>query len=202
MSRPVRRQNAAGSTPLEISRSKRLPPRRRRSGSLTGFTLIETLVVIAIMGVLSAMLLSYNHVSTTQLALASDQATVAGALNRAKALTLEKYTPGLTAGTTACAYGVHFASSSYIVYGVLGDASCIGVSDYSYGGVATTTVIQTLQLNAGVIFTVAPTDIYFTPPYLEAGSIPAGEAAVVLTDVKSGQTAKVTVSSGGAVSME
>lgn len=176
--------------------------RSAKRNSRAGFTLIETLVVIAIMGILSAMLISYNHASTTQLALASDQATVAGALNRAKALTLEKYTPGLTGGATACAYGVHFASSSYIVYGVLGDSSCDNVGDFSYSGAATTTVVQTLQLDAGIAFTTAPTDIYFVPPYLEAKSVPAGAATVVIEDMNDGQIAKVTVSPGGAVSME
>lgn len=41
-----------GFTPLEISRSERLSPRLRRSGSLTGFTLIEVTVSLFVISVI------------------------------------------------------------------------------------------------------------------------------------------------------
>jgi prepilin-type N-terminal cleavage/methylation domain-containing protein len=168
--------------------------------SRAGFTLIETLVVIGIMSMLSAMLIAYNHSSTAQLALTTDQANVAGVLNRAKALALEKYSPNLGGSAIACAYGVHFTTSSYAIYGVLANNNCNGVTNYTYSGSVSQINVQTLKLDAGLVFASGtPTDIYFIPPYLEASSSPAGAMTVTLQIPANGATAAVSVSPGGGV---
>lgn len=175
--------------------------------STEGFTLIETLVVLAIMAVLSAMLIAYNHSSTTQLALTTDQATVAGVLNRAKTLTLEKYNPPVGAQLSVCAYGVHFtnATSTYLIYAVYSDsagnlnpnANCGAITDYAYApGSRNQQEIQQFQLDAGIRFAAAG-DIYFIPPYLEASS--SGAMQAVLQVPATGATATISVSPSGGV---
>ncbi len=167
----------------------------RQFGGKTGFTLIETLVVMAIIAVLSAMLIAYNHSSTTQLALTADTATVASALNRAKALALEKYRSG---GSEVCAYGVtFFKNGKYFIYGYtppLGQDCSSGPSHW--GG---SIIVQQLQLDSGVSFSgvSSAVAINFIPPYLEATS--SGAMSVTLKTA-AGQTATVSVSPAGAVS--
>ena len=204
MPSPIQLKKLAGLVPLEISRLKRLFIRRRRIESIIGFTLIETLVVMGIMVLLSAMLISYNHSNTAEIALTTDQATVAGILNRAKALTLEKYMPVTSAGNVACAYGVHFVgggSPDYVLYGVFANstADCAQTS-LSWAGQANQLAVNGwMKLDSGLGFDMPSSDdIYFLPPYLEASS--TNGFTVTIKASATGQTATVSVSPTGAVS--
>ncbi len=177
----------------------RLCRKTPQSSKSAGFTLIETLVVIGIMSVLSAMLIAYNHSSTAQLALTTDQANVAGVLNRAKALALEKYNvPGVSG--QICAYGVSFSSTStYFIYGYTpqSGSQCSTATDFSYSSL-NGFIVQNFQLDAGIQFNPIPADIYFIPPYLVASS--SGAMAVTLQIPANGATAGISVSPGGGVS--
>ncbi|MCL4403999.1 type II secretion system GspH family protein [Patescibacteria group bacterium] len=180
--------------------------RSAKRHSEVGFTLIETLVVIGIMTVLSAMLIAYNHSNTAEIALTTDQATVAGALNRAKAMTLEKYAPSTSAGNVACAYGVHFVggkSPDYVIYGIFANSvSDCGQTSLSWSGQANQLAIGGwAKLDSGLVFSLPndnSDDIYFLPPYIEASS--TNGFTVTLEVLASGQTATVDVSPTGAVS--
>ncbi len=163
-----------------------MKPKKRRGG----YTLIETLIVIAIMAILASMLLTYNNSSTGRVALYSNQATLAGVLGRAKSLALEKWNGG-SSGNSACAFGVHFnLDGSYFVY-----ESMPPCGTYSYDS-SKDSIIQTLSLSGGVTFSSLPTppDVYFVPPYL------ASLNATVVIQTKAGNnSASVQVTSGGAI---
>ncbi len=80
-----------------------------------GFTLVETMVAIAISLILSTMLLSYNRSSEKQIVLFREQAVLVGFLNRAKSLAVEKFNQN----TQACAFGVYFpggGSKEFILF--------------------------------------------------------------------------------------
>lgn len=68
-----------------------------------GFTLLETIIVIAITVALSAIAFTYNRSTERQIVLFKDQAILVGLLNRAKALALEKFNQN----ADACAFGVY-----------------------------------------------------------------------------------------------
>ncbi len=166
----------------------------------SAFTLIETLVVIAITAILSTMFIIYSNSSTGNLVLYTGRAEVAGVLERAKSLALDKYTSGAYGGTTTCAFGVNFSTSTgeYFIYAVgTSSDSCAGMADYTWGGSPYNYQIQTLQLNGQLAF-IPPTsqDIYFVPPYFTANAT----GTVVIQDTKSGVTAGIEVNAGGSVS--
>ena len=75
---------------------------------MRGFTVVETMVAIAITMLLSTMLLTFNRSTEKQIALFKDQAVVIGVLNRAKALAIEKFNQNIN----TCAFGVHFKNDS------------------------------------------------------------------------------------------
>lgn len=162
-----------------------------------GFTLIETLIVMAIMAILASMLLSYNNSSTSKIALYSDQATIAGVLGQAKSLALEKWNAGSTA--SPCGFGVHFnASGSYFIYDDVPTGTppnCNEPHNHAYTG--GDSVVQSLSLSGGIQFSGTLPDIYFVPPYLTSVN------AVLTIQTKNSaygtNIASVQVSQGGAI---
>ena len=73
-----------------------------------GFTLIEVLVVVAIMATLSALAIVYSHVGQDQIALSIEESKVAQLILEAKELSIATY----SANGDTCAYGVQFDYSS------------------------------------------------------------------------------------------
>lgn len=71
-----------------------------------GFSLIETLVVIAITGILTAMAIGYTRGNEGRIALIAEQAKLQGMLQRAKALALQGYERGEEDFLGIC-YGVY-----------------------------------------------------------------------------------------------
>ncbi len=164
-----------------------------------GFTLIETLIVLAITAILSTIFLAYNSSSNGQVALYTERAQVVGALQRAKTLALDKYmvSPG---STSSCAFGVHFQTSTgvYSIYGKYpppGSTDC--TAGYGFMGNSSDTVVQSLQLQGKVGFVdPTPSDIYFVPPYFIANAT----GTITLKSNDSGATASIEVTQGGSIS--
>lgn len=78
------------------------PANRGGNPSVWGFTLIETLIVIAITALLSGFVLTYTSTSREQVALYVEQSKLSQTILRAKALTLSTYNQP----SIPCGYGV------------------------------------------------------------------------------------------------
>lgn len=139
-----------------------------------GFTLIEILVVIVIIGFLSALLVVYNRGSQKQIALFREQAKLVSNLQRAKSLAIQTF----KAGDPVCGYGVHFnpISNEYIIFRDLKDinGTCIS-SNKEYDAPSGTTecvqeCFERFSLVDTGIFLSSDTsetmisDVFFTPP--------------------------------------
>lgn len=83
-----------------------------------GFTLVEMLVVIAIMGLLSGMAIVYSHTGQDQIALSIEESKIAQLILQAKELSIATY----STDSATCAYGVEFdyasstASTTYSLF--------------------------------------------------------------------------------------
>jgi prepilin-type N-terminal cleavage/methylation domain-containing protein len=79
-----------------------------------GFTLVEMLVVIGIMGLLSGLAIVYSHVGQNQISLSIEESKIAQLILEAKQLSVATY----GTDTATCAYGLQFnyATSTYSTY--------------------------------------------------------------------------------------
>lgn len=164
-----------------------------------GFTLIETLIVIAVTAILSTIFIAYSNSSNGQLPLYTSQAQVIGVLQHAKSLALDKYTTG-PGGTTTCAFGVNFSTSTgaYFIYAAATtSATCTGMTDYTWGGSASNYQIQALQLDSRLVFASStPKDLYFVPPYF----VDDATGTVLIVNKQNGTAAAIEVDAGGSIS--
>lgn len=148
-----------------------------------GFTLIEVLVTIGIMGLLSGMIIGYSRNSETQIALNVERDQLIGMVNRARQLALAR------SDSTICGYRVSFDSASVSIYSVTGsDGACPQV-----GG----TLVQQHALDTRISLTTNSSYVFFTAPYLR---VSAGAFPVTVT-LSSGSftPTKLEVTAGGAV---
>ncbi len=163
----------------------------------SAFTLIETLVVIAITAVLSTIFIVYSGSSNSNLNLYTSRAEVVSTLERAKSLALDKSAYGsYGAKGSYCAFGVHFdlaGGRNYYLYGIATSSNnCSGVN-YAWPGSA----IQTSTLTGQAQFvSPTPADIYFVPPYF----LGSATGKIVIQDKKSGAKVAIGVDAGGSVS--
>ncbi|MDZ4231167.1 MAG: type II secretion system protein, partial [Patescibacteria group bacterium] len=81
-----------------------------------GFTLLEIVVVIAIITALSSMLLGYSQRNSQQIRLATSQARLANIISRAKALSIQTFFQAQTEEEVICAYGVRFDTDEQKVF--------------------------------------------------------------------------------------
>ncbi|MBI2406062.1 MAG: prepilin-type N-terminal cleavage/methylation domain-containing protein [Candidatus Harrisonbacteria bacterium] len=68
-----------------------------------GFTLIESVVVVAVMTVLAAMFIGYSRGGSVQIKILKDKSALIGALYRARALAIQTY----QYSPPECGYGIH-----------------------------------------------------------------------------------------------
>ncbi len=165
----------------------------------SAFTLIETLVVIAITAVLSTIFIVYSGSSNSNLNLYTSRAEVVSTLERAKSLALDKSAYG-SYGTEGsyCAFGVHFdlaGGRNYYLYGIATSSNNCSSMSYAWPGPSGN--IQTSTLTGQAQF-IAPTpaDIYFVPPYF----LGSATGKIVIQDKKSGAKVAIGVDAGGSVS--
>lgn len=169
----------------------------RRKEKNEGFSLIETLVAMGIVVILSGIVLAYNHSSDQRIVLFTEQAKVAGVLNRAKALALERYKGN---NVSYCAFGVVFeASGSYSIVAVPAPASA-AVPCIAGGSLpASSDAIDSYTLDNRVSFTSLPPTggIFFEAPYLN--TIQSGTIVLEVKNASPAAEASVEVTSGGSI---
>jgi prepilin-type N-terminal cleavage/methylation domain-containing protein len=169
----------------------------------SGFTLIETMIVVSVMVIISTMLLSSTKSNQSQVALSTSQAVVAGILNRAKSMALAKWDPSKSTTLSACGFGVHFdvAGNALILYQDLPNfppatpATNLCGTGHLYAYVSGEAV-QTINLDPKVALDGVPADIVFNAPYLEV-STPLTITLKMKNDVT--KTKSVGVTSGGSI---
>lgn len=182
-----------------------------------GFTIIEMVIVVAIVGVLSGITLIYNRSGAEQLKLFKEEATVVGLLNRARALAAEKYNKS----PDSCAFGIHFiaGSSDFSLFQDLKPAAkefCkeLGGSynnDFTYNSGES---IQDFILERGLIFEISfglagtqiatgnPVDIMFIPPELGVTSTIILPVNLKISTSAGGDSKTVIINDTGQISTE
>lgn len=84
-----------------------------------GFTLIELMVVMAIVAFLTTILVGYSRQSGRQLLLSSTEAKILNLVSRAKFLSIETFFKDLGGAATPrkiCAYGIHVDASANEIF--------------------------------------------------------------------------------------
>ncbi len=184
-----------------------------------GSTIIEMLVVIAIIGILSGMTLVYNRSGAEQLKLFKEEAMVVGLLNRARALAAEKYNKS----PDSCAFGIHFTAGS-LDFSLFQDLKSSTKkfckefdgtynSNFTYNPGES---IQDFALEKGLIFEISSNlagtqtqiaagdmvDIMFVPPELGVVSAVVLPVNLKISTPAGGNSKTITINDTGQISTE
>lgn len=170
---------------------------KKRDENEKGFTLVEILVVMAIIAVVSASLILYSRTGERQIILFRDQAGIIAALSRAKSLSVATFGQ---AGVP-CGYGVHFeAPRKFLLFKDL--ASDCSAADHVYSG--PNELFGSFELNQSLNFgNLTLTDIVFIPPNPKVVITPLGDEAIInIKTVDGGSSSTIKVTSAGQISTQ
>ncbi|MEK7608824.1 MAG: prepilin-type N-terminal cleavage/methylation domain-containing protein [Patescibacteria group bacterium] len=171
-----------------------------------GFTLIETLIVIAITALLSSFVLTYTSTSREQVALYIEQSKLSQTVLRAKSLTLSTYNQP----TIPCGYGVSIdaPTNTYTLFSY-GTAPCGSIASIDPSLVF---VVKTNALSSQIRIANRPESvqyILFSPPdpkttiWREGGGTSTSSDGMIVIEGRSGKQAiGVGVNFAGQVSFE
>jgi prepilin-type N-terminal cleavage/methylation domain-containing protein len=164
-----------------------------------GFTIIEMLVVIAIMALLTSLLILYSRSGENQVILFREQARLITALNRAKSLSVQLY----NAPETPCGFGVHFSQNSFLIFRDLAP-DCANAS-HTYND--PNELFEDYQLSPKIRFrsldsAVTLSDIIFIPPDPKTiiDDDPNKAEAIVILETLDGNTSvEIKVNNAGQI---
>lgn len=145
----------------------------------SGFTLIEVMIVVAIIGILSALTLGSLAAGRTARDLSRSSREVAAALREAQNYALSGRTANI--GENNCAYSVQGSGSTFTL-------------SHTYGSSCTSGVLATYSLSRGVVFGSNLTASFSVP---RGELMPGASANIALT--KGGSTVYVCLSAAGRV---
>lgn len=170
-----------------------------------GFTLIEVLVVLAILSFLTATLVVYSRSSEQRLALFREQSKLVSMILRTKSLSIQTY----KVGEKVCGYGVHFDSinNRYLIFKDLkiNDDCALANSDKVLSNDGEIVEIIDLK-NAGVILSdkTNVADVFFQPPdpkiFLTPAPSAGSEVSIFLTAPSGDIIVETTIGVAGQVS--
>ncbi|MEK7513242.1 MAG: hypothetical protein AAB601_03525, partial [Patescibacteria group bacterium] len=155
-----------------------------KTKSLTGYTLIETLIAVSILVLMSGVVMGFNRETRQQLMLTIDQARLVGILTRAKSFALGRYIGtvegGGTASISSCAFGVSFDTSAtpnrMILFQDLpavspcGRCVCDGAPSFNKRYDGGDELLEAVRLGDGIRVDSSAADIAFEAPYLKTYS--------------------------------
>ncbi len=133
--------------------------------AMRGFSLVEILVMLAIIVFLTTLIVVYGAKGTKYIVLFRDQASVMNTIVRAKSLAISTYGQA-GAQKTPCGYGVHFdADGTYILFKEQAVALDCSDKDNTYTPGNPEELVQAFQINKALLFkNLGATDIIFVPP--------------------------------------
>jgi type II secretory pathway pseudopilin PulG len=177
----------------KLKKNKKSSEKTRR-----GFTLVEMAITATIMIIASSMLIIFTQSGGNRLTLTTEQAKIAGVLNRAKSLALQRYR---LEGTTACGYAFLFGepADTFAIAPVVmtqveppEQSECADVQEPTETFVLQRSVKFNENSKSGVIIFESPYLTTKNPQLIEIG-LRTGDAS---------QNAGVEVTSGGAIIMK
>jgi len=166
-----------------------------------GFTVIEMLIVVAILGVISAALITSMHVGERQIALFKEQARIINVLSRAKALSIATFGEG---GSVPCGFGVHFeAPNKFLIFKDLATASDCVSADKKYSD--SSEIYESFQLDSRVAFdALGLSDIVFIPPaptvIINLNGVQQDQATIIIKTVSGSDSKTIKINSAGQIS--
>lgn len=164
-----------------------------------GFSIVEIIVVTAIMLILSSLFIGFNRTSGKNLLLYTEEMKVMGVLEEAKSLTLQRLKKDdVDIDVRVCAYGVSFTmGGAYSIFRVTKD-----VEDFTcpVGNAGARETVNSYQLDSGVSFSMIPNQgwVAFVAPYLETEN--SGEIRMKIAGLPYEKI--IEVSAGGSISIK
>ncbi len=174
---------------------------KKIKSSVSGFTLLEMVIVISIMAIITAVTIGYNRGSDDRLVLFSNQAKVVGVLQRAKSFALQKKEGD--DGGLVCAFGVHFEKPRTMI--IFRDEASTPNNGFCKDGFSSMSYdegekIEEIELDVDIEFSSLSCgkdscDVLFSTPYLDV----SGAGTIGLGVVDGEEVAEVEVGSGAQV---
>lgn len=164
-----------------------------------GFSLIEMLVVLAILVLLTSVLVLYNRSGERQILVLREKARLIGTLLRAKSLAINTFVED----SPACGYGVHIDPPRYFIF--RDRAIDCRTSDHIYGA-SSDEIVPDAEASLPPLLSfsaVGASDIVFVPPDPEVflnGGTALTEAIISLSSADGASQASVTITDAGQVS--
>jgi len=161
-----------------------------------GFTVIEILVIVAVLSLLTTILLLNIRTGQNQIILFREQTKIIGILSRAKYLAISTF----GREGVPCGYGVHFNKTSGVFLIFKDLAVDCGASDKKYSGASE--IYESYQLDPAVMFD-GPTslDVLFIPPEPLVVITPTQDpATIVVKPIGAENQVFIKINSAGQIS--
>ena len=173
-----------------------------------GFTLIESLTVIAILTLMTSFLILYNRTGERQIVLLREKANLISTILKAKNLALSGFIQEpLVGNVVVCGYGIYLEESQYLIYRDL--ATNCNLSDKSYSPDDSKELFgDIIKLSPVTIlnFESAPNlDIFFAPPVPDVffdGGKALSEKNIILSDLDHTTEVTININNAGQITTQ
>lgn len=173
----------------------------------TGFTLIETLVIIVILTILTSFLILYSRTGENQILLLREKAKIISTILRAKGMALNL----VVEEEPACGIGIHFEPDGYFLFrdSAIDPRECFVDPEHRrYSGEASGEMLtnEVFNLDPTLRFSrLGVTDVFFRPPQPEAfldGEQTLPEAEIILATQDDRSSVRIVINNAGQISSE